>query len=120
MKRATIVGTKMAGLNGAVFELELPNTKIKLNYSAEKLFHMNGMPREDFVPPVSVKLIGKETGDLILEVGIRKLNKLLKQQPNKFLQRPARQRSVQSLKKDKLISRIWLHNKNSEPRTALS
>jgi carboxyl-terminal processing protease len=85
MKRATIVGTRMAGLNGAVFDLELPNTKIKFNYAAEKLFHTNGTPREDFVPPVSVKLTGKETEDLILEVGIRTLNKLLKRQPNKSL-----------------------------------
>jgi hypothetical protein len=27
----------MAGLNDAVFDLQLPNTKISLNYAAEKL-----------------------------------------------------------------------------------
>lgn len=78
MRRATIVGTRMAGLNGAVFDLELPNTKIKLNYAAEKLFHMNGTPREDFVPPVTVKLSDKRPDDVILEEGIRTLRGLLK------------------------------------------
>jgi C-terminal processing protease CtpA/Prc len=77
MKRATIVGTRMAGLNGAVFDLQLPNSKIKLNYAAEKLFHMNGTPREDFVPPVSVGLTGKSTDDPILGTGIRTLRELL-------------------------------------------
>lgn len=83
MRRATVVGTRMAGLNGAVFDLQLPNTKIKLNYAAEKLFHMDGTPREDFVPPVLVKLSDKKTGDVILEEGVRTLMGLLKRQPNK-------------------------------------
>jgi carboxyl-terminal processing protease len=68
----------MAGLNGAVFDLQLPNTKIELNYAAEKLFHLNGTPREDFVPPISIKFSGKQTHDVILETGIRTLKKLLK------------------------------------------
>lgn len=73
MGGATVVGTRMAGLNGAVFDLELPNTKIKLNYAAEKLFHVDGTPREEFVPPVLVKLSGERKGDAILEEGIRVL-----------------------------------------------
>ena len=83
MKRATIVGTRMASLNGAVFDLQLPNTKINLNYAAEKLFHMNGTPREDFVPPVLIKLTDNRTADPILEGGIKKLRWLLKRQRNK-------------------------------------
>ncbi len=78
MKRATVVGTRMAGLNGAVFDLQLPNTGIRLNYAAEKLFHVNGTPREDFVPPVAVKLTGKRTDDVILAEGIRTLRGLLR------------------------------------------
>ena len=78
MKRATIVGTRMAGLNGAVFDLELPNSKIKLQYAAEKLFHMNGTSRADFAPPVSVRLTGKSTDDPILGTGIKTLRELLK------------------------------------------
>jgi hypothetical protein len=79
----------MAGLNGAVFDLQLPNTGIKLNYAAEKLFHVNGIPREDFVPPVAVKLAGKGTDDVILAEGIRAMKGLLERRPNKLLQRDA-------------------------------
>ena len=87
MRRATVVGTRMAGLNGAVFDMQLPNTGISLNYAAEKLFHLNGTPREDFVPPVFVDLTGEEVGDLILEVGRRTMKGLLKQQLNNGLPR---------------------------------
>lgn len=76
-KRATVVGTRMAGLNGAVFDLQLPNTGIRLNYAAEKLFHVNGTPREDFAPPVGVRLAGDGAGDPFLEAGVRTLKRLL-------------------------------------------
>jgi carboxyl-terminal processing protease len=89
MKRATVVGSRMAGLNGAVFDLQLPNTKIKLNYAAEKLFHVDGTPREDFEPPVAVKHSGKRRGDVILEEGIRTLRGQLKRRPNNSLNRGA-------------------------------
>lgn len=79
----------MAGLNGAVFDVKLPNTKINLNYAAEKLFHVNGTPREDFVPPVLIKLTDKGTDDPILEGCIKKLRWLLKRQPHKALERTA-------------------------------
>ncbi|PYS75516.1 MAG: hypothetical protein DMF66_19510, partial [Acidobacteria bacterium] len=74
MKRATIVGTRMAGLNGGIFNLELPNTKIRANYAGERLNHINGTPRESFVPPVSVNLLDKRLNHLhdpILEVGYK-------------------------------------------------
>lgn len=75
MNRATVVGTRMAGLNGAVFDLELPNTKIRLNYAAEKLFHINGTPREEFVPPVLVKLSATDR-DETLQAGIDTLKRI--------------------------------------------
>jgi carboxyl-terminal processing protease len=87
MRRATVVGTRMAGLNGAVFDLQLPNTGIKLNYAAEKLFHVNGIQREDFVPPVAVKLSGKSTDDVFLAEGVRTLRGLLIRQPNSNVRR---------------------------------
>jgi C-terminal processing protease CtpA/Prc len=87
MRRATVVGTRMAGLNGAVFDLQLPNTGIKINYAAEKLFHVNGIPREDFVPPVAVKLSGKSKDDMILAEGVRTLRGILERRPNTSLQR---------------------------------
>ncbi|HYP53558.1 MAG TPA: S41 family peptidase, partial [Pyrinomonadaceae bacterium] len=76
LRRATVVGTPMAGLNGAVFDLELPETKIRLNYAAEKLFHVNGTPREDFAPRVRVEPSG--AGDRILAAGVRTLRASLR------------------------------------------
>ena len=84
MKRATIVGTRMAGLNGGIFNLELPNTKIRANYAGERLNHINGTPRESFVPPVSVNLLDKRLNHLhdpILEVGYKQLSRLINRQP---------------------------------------
>ncbi|MEO8259947.1 MAG: S41 family peptidase [Acidobacteriota bacterium] len=47
---ATIVGTPMAGLLGATSHFELPQSHIGVNLPVERLFHVNGTPREDFVP----------------------------------------------------------------------
>lgn len=83
MKRATIVGTQMAGLNGGIFNLELPQTKIGVSYAGERLNYINGTPREKFVPPVLVNLMDKSLrpfDDPILEIGYRRLNKLIKAQ----------------------------------------
>jgi len=62
MKRATIVGTQMAGLNGGVFNLELPETKIGVTYPGERLNHISGTPRENFNPPVLVDLMDSRLG----------------------------------------------------------
>ena len=42
LKRATIIGTPMAGLNGAIFSYKMPYTGIGFSFPAEKLFHVNG------------------------------------------------------------------------------
>ncbi len=79
MKRATIVGTQMAGLNGGIFNMELRHTRIGIAYAGEKLNHINGTPRENFVPPVLVNLLDRRLsrfGDPIFEVGYETLNKL--------------------------------------------
>jgi C-terminal processing protease CtpA/Prc len=55
LKRATIVGTEMAGLNGANYSFNLPNSGIGFSFPAEKLFHVDGTPRELFKPHVIVK-----------------------------------------------------------------
>jgi hypothetical protein len=52
---------------------QLPNTKIKFNYAAENLFHIDGTPREDFVPTVVIKLSDKRIDDVSLGEGIRTL-----------------------------------------------
>jgi C-terminal processing protease CtpA/Prc len=85
MGRATVVGTRMAGLNGGVFNLQLPQTKIGITYAGERLNHTNGTPRENFVPPVLVNLMDSGLSryhDPIFEVGYKKLNQLIRALPN--------------------------------------
>jgi C-terminal processing protease CtpA/Prc len=79
MGRATVVGTAMAGLNGAVFDLKLPRSGIGVSYAAEKLAHLDGTPREDF-RPVMVNVLDRELaafGDPVLEAGIRTARRLV-------------------------------------------
>jgi len=73
MKRATIVGTRLAGLIGAKYDFTLPNTNIGVSYAAEKLFHINGTPRENFTPEINVDLQfnNKDSNDKILDEGIK-------------------------------------------------
>jgi carboxyl-terminal processing protease len=81
MKRATIVGTQMAGLNGGVFTLELPETKIGVTYPGERLNHINGTPRENFTPPVPVDLMDarlSRSSDPIFTAGYRTLRRSIK------------------------------------------
>ena len=77
----------MAGLNGGIFNLELPQTKIGVSYAGDKLNHINGTPRENFVPPVMVNLLDrrlKRFNDPIFEIGYRKLIELMKAQTSEF------------------------------------
>jgi C-terminal processing protease CtpA/Prc len=76
MKRATIVGTEMARLVGATSGIRLPNTGIGATYPTEKLFHINGSPREKFVTTVQTNLLLKANQndeDIILQRGLRVL-----------------------------------------------
>jgi C-terminal processing protease CtpA/Prc len=50
MKRAKLIGTRMAGLIGAISQFEMTQTKIRFQIPTERLYHINGTPREDFVP----------------------------------------------------------------------
>ncbi len=56
VEAATIVGTPMAQLLGATYHFELPQSHFGMNIPAEKLFHVNGTPREAFVPTVRLTL----------------------------------------------------------------
>ncbi|AQX51014.1 S41 family peptidase [Elizabethkingia anophelis] len=55
MKRAKIMGTKMAGLIGAISGFQMTETKIGYQFPTERLYHVNGTPREDFVPGICTK-----------------------------------------------------------------
>lgn len=79
MRRATIVGTEMARLAGATSGITLPNTGIGVHFPTEKLFHVNGSPRENFVPPVYVDLLHRVNSDVedpVLTKGLRMLQAL--------------------------------------------
>lgn len=54
MERATVVGTPMAGLLGATYGVTLPRTGWSVRVPAERLYHVDGTPREDFVPAVRI------------------------------------------------------------------
>ena len=50
MDRATVIGMPMARLRGALYEHILPHTGIPVRIPAERLFHVGGTPRENFIP----------------------------------------------------------------------
>lgn len=76
LQRAAVMGTKMAGLNGAIYGYTMPNTGIGFSFPVEKLFHVSGTPREDFIPKVTIKLTADSTNeDIILNKALQQLNK---------------------------------------------
>ena len=48
--RKNIIGTKMAGLLGAIEGFKLSQTNIGFQIPTERLYHVNGIPREDYRP----------------------------------------------------------------------
>lgn len=54
MQRARVCGSVMAGLNGSVFDHALPATGLVVRLPAERLSHLDGTPREKFLPSVRV------------------------------------------------------------------
>jgi carboxyl-terminal processing protease len=70
-KRATIIGTNLAALNGAIYSYKMPNSGIGFKFPVEKLFHVNGTPREQFKPAIVVA--PKPGEDAILNVALKYL-----------------------------------------------
>jgi carboxyl-terminal processing protease len=62
LRRATLVGTEMAQLNGAIYSYQLPNSGIGFNFPVERTFHVNGKPRETYRPHFDVDLIKASQG----------------------------------------------------------
>jgi len=59
---ATPVGTPMAGLAGATYHLKLPRTGIGMNVPAERLYAVDGTPRETFRPKIAIDLARADAG----------------------------------------------------------
>jgi len=74
-KTATIVGTEMARLAGGMKTINFKNHDYGFQVSFEKIFDINGNPREEFVPKNYVEQTQTEK-DEILEYTIEKIKKL--------------------------------------------
>ena len=61
MHRARVCGSRMAGLNGSVFDHALPVWDLSVRLPGERLSHLDGTPREAFVPPTLVEDAEAET-----------------------------------------------------------
>jgi C-terminal processing protease CtpA/Prc len=63
-RNAPVLGAPMAHLLGALGQIELPNSKIPVRVPEEKLFHVNGTPREAFKPCPIADFGGAEDAEL--------------------------------------------------------
>jgi C-terminal processing protease CtpA/Prc len=69
-----VVGTAMAGLVGATTQVTLPRTGIGVNVPIERLYHVNGTPREEFQPAVLVDVAHGNPGrDPFVEAALEAL-----------------------------------------------
>ncbi|UNY99847.1 S41 family peptidase [Zhouia spongiae] len=76
MERAEIVGSEMERLAGEMSGFSFKNQTFGYRLSTAKLFHVNGTPREQYVPTNYVKQSTSEK-DETLEKGIELINKNL-------------------------------------------
>jgi len=60
MRRGIVVGTPMAGLAGAVDDIKFPCSGLVIALPTARLLHLDGTPRERWVPPVQIDLIASE------------------------------------------------------------
>jgi len=73
-RTGTVVGTAMAGLVGATTRTRLPRTGIGINLPMERLYHVNGTPREAFQPAVLVDVAHAAAGrDPFVEAALEAL-----------------------------------------------
>ena len=70
MQRATVFGSAMAGLAGAVYGRTLKYTEIPVRVPAERLYHVDGTPRERFVPRFRIEPTSSAE-DTVLEAALR-------------------------------------------------
>jgi hypothetical protein len=77
MHRALVVGTPMAHLAGAVSDFRLPLTGIDIAFATEQLYHANGTPRQDWIPPILVENAAAKDTDPIMTRGLSKLESVI-------------------------------------------
>jgi carboxyl-terminal processing protease len=74
MERAEIVGTEMERLAGSIEDFTIGDSDFGYSLSTEQLFHINGTPREEYIPANYVKQT-EIFEDEILKKGIEIINK---------------------------------------------
>ncbi len=57
LKRAKIIGTKMAGLLGGINSFKMSETNIGFQIPTERIYHIDGTPRENYSPTILTKNI---------------------------------------------------------------
>src|SRR5947207_2365303 len=75
MHRALVIGTPMAHLAGAVSDFRLPETGIDVAFATEQLYHVNGTPRQDWLPPVLLEETAPGGDDVILKRGLSEMQR---------------------------------------------
>lgn len=75
LHRGKLVGTQMAGLCGGTDEVTLPNSQISIHLPTERLYRLNGAPRETFIPAYFVDLAAARGDDPIFERGLEVLER---------------------------------------------
>ena len=73
MHRAAIMGTEMARLNGAVTSFRLPNSGFGFSIPTERLYRVDKLPRENFVPAKRLNPDTEGTSDVGLAAAIQLL-----------------------------------------------
>ncbi|MCR9163243.1 MAG: S41 family peptidase [Nannocystaceae bacterium] len=71
--RATVVGTSMAGLAGAVESFTMPASQVSFQIPVGTIHTMDGTPRESWTPPVLVDLTTAQGDDPIFDAGLAAL-----------------------------------------------
>lgn len=77
IRAAPVLGRPMAHLLGALGEVTLPASGIVVRIPVEKLFHVDGRPRESFMPCAVVRPAGPG-GDPELDAALDRAERLLK------------------------------------------
>jgi hypothetical protein len=57
LNRAIVVGTQLGRLNGSVEAVTLEHTHVVVKIPEEQIFHVSGVPRHQWNPPVLVDLV---------------------------------------------------------------
>lgn len=67
--RARVIGTPMAGLQGALYDVVLPRTRLTVRIPMERLYHVDGTPREAWTPRIRPPSPRRPGDDPALDLG---------------------------------------------------